>query len=198
MSVPAPDRTQLRREIRAVRRAMSARERASRSQALVKNLSRSHLLWSAQRIVCFWPNDGEVDLRSLFTALWRCNKQVLLPVIDGVSLWFAPYTATCKLRENQFGIPEPVFKRDQACSTVAIDLVLMPLVAFDQQGNRLGMGGGYYDRTFAYLRHRKRLLRPHLIGTAYSFQEQECLPLRAWDVPLNGIVTDKAYIVASR
>jgi 5-formyltetrahydrofolate cyclo-ligase len=193
MLSPAPpfDVKKLRREIRAARRALTPRERARRSAALVAQLSRDPVLWSAQRIACFWPNDGEVDLSALFDRLWRRGKQVLLPVIDGRALWFAPYTPTTRLRANRFGIPEPACKRNQACALLAIDLVLMPLVAFDGHGHRLGMGGGYYDRTFASIKKRTHLHRPRVLGTAFTFQQRAQLPVQPWDIPLHGAVTEQ-------
>jgi 5-formyltetrahydrofolate cyclo-ligase len=192
-AVQHPELDLLRREIRHARRALTPKARAHCSHKIIANLSSCHLLWSAQNIACFWPNDGEVDLTDLFEELWHRGKQVLLPVIDGQALWFAPYEPGTRLVSNQFGIPEPALKRQQACPKLAIDLVLMPLVAFDSHGHRLGMGGGFYDRTFAYLRHRKRLLRPRLIGAAFTFQQREQLPANAWDIPLNGVVTEDGY-----
>ena len=188
---PAVDARKLRREIRAARRALTPQERAQRSAALVTHLACNPVLWSARRVACFWPNDGEADLGTLFKILWRRGKQVLLPVIDGPALWFAPYKPTTPVLANRFGIPEPAIKRDRACALLAIDLVLMPLVAFDEQGQRLGMGGGYYDRTFACLRHRKHLRGPRLLGAAFALQRRQRLPTQPWDIPLHGAVTEE-------
>ena len=170
---------------------MPEHERTLRSRALVSHLARNPILWRARRVACFWPNDGEVDLSTLFELLWRRGKQVLLPVIDGHALWFARYTPATTLVANRFGIPEPAAKRNKAQPLLAVDLVLMPLVAFDQQGHRLGMGGGYYDRTFAYLRHRKHRHSPRLLGTAFALQRRASLPTQAWDIPLHGAVTEE-------
>ena len=189
---PNPDARTLRREIRAARRALTPNERAKLSRALVTRLSRDRILWSAKRVACFWPNDGEIDLSTLFEHLWQRGTQVLLPVIDGPALWFTAYTPTTRLLANRFGIPEPAVKRDKACALLAIDLVLMPLVAFDGHGQRLGMGGGYYDRTFATLRHRKHVRGPRLLGTAFSFQYRPRLPTNPWDIPLHGAVTENS------
>ena len=190
-TAPCLDAKKLRREIRTARRALAPRERARRSATLVRHLLRDPVLWSARRVACFWPNDGEVDLSSLFEGLWQRRKQVLLPVIDGPALWFAPYTPATRMRANRFGILEPASTRDLACALYAIDLVLMPLVAFDAHGHRLGMGGGYYDRTFASLGQRKHLRRPRLLGAAFAFQQRAQLSAQAWDVPLHGAVTEQ-------
>jgi 5-formyltetrahydrofolate cyclo-ligase len=182
---------QLRRELRTARRSLSPSLRARHSQALVRHLRRSSLLWPAHRIACFWPNDGEIDLRSLFESLWRRDIQVLLPVIDGQRLWFAPYTTSTPMRSNRFGIPEPALQRRDACPLLTIDVILMPLVAFDDLGNRVGMGGGYYDRTFANLRRCERLRGPLLIGTAFAFQRREQLCANTWDIPMHGVATEQ-------
>jgi 5-formyltetrahydrofolate cyclo-ligase len=79
-----------------------------------------------------------------------------------------------------------------------LDVILMPLVAFDGQGNRLGMGAGYYDRTLAFLRHRRHWRKPRIIGLAYEFQRMPALPAEPWDVPLDGIITEAGFYKISR
>lgn len=188
----SPDNVaQLRRELRTARRSLSPTVRARHSQALVGYLLRSSLFCSVHSVACFWPNDGEVDLRCLFDSLWQRDIQVLLPVIDRQRLWFAPYTVSTPMRDNRFGIAEPSLQPSDACPLLAIDLILVPLVAFDDLGNRVGMGGGYYDRTFAGLRHREGHGGPLLIGTAFAFQRREQLCANTWDVPMHGVVTEE-------
>lgn len=122
------------------------------------------------------------------------NKQCYLPVLDPLGsnrLWFAPLFPGASLRPNRFGIPEPNVAARHLVSARHLDLLLLPLVAFDHLGNRLGMGGGFYDRSLAYIKHRHQWRRPHLYGVAHQFQ---CVPLlqqASWDIPLNGIVTDQ-------
>lgn len=194
MNPPAPlDRTAIRREVRAQRRSLSERERSIRSHALCLNLARSGLLARARRIACFWPNDGEVDLAPLFARLWQTGTRIFLPVLAGPRLWFAPFHPHTRLADNRFGIPEPVASRRQACPLLALDIVLMPLVAYDGRGNRLGMGGGYYDRTFAWRAHRTHLRRPLLVGAAFAFQRRERLEARPWDVALDAAITDRGF-----
>jgi 5-formyltetrahydrofolate cyclo-ligase len=104
---------------------------------------------------------------------------------------FAPMPADERMLKNRFGIAEP---RHGACAhTRILDIVLVPLVGFDDAGNRLGMGGGYYDRRFSYLRTRSSFLRPRLIGVAYELQHVDELPKDEWDVSLWAIVTDKKF-----
>jgi 5-formyltetrahydrofolate cyclo-ligase len=163
------------------------------SHRLCVNLARSGLLLRASRVAAFWPNDGEVDLSGLFPRLWHAGTDLYLPVIAGPRLWFAPFAAETALRDNRFGIPEPRGRRRSRIPAWALDVVLMPLVAFDHAGNRIGMGGGYYDRTFAYLRHRRRMRRPLLVGTAFGLQHRPQLDVRPWDVPLDAVVTEQGF-----
>jgi 5-formyltetrahydrofolate cyclo-ligase len=96
------------------------------------------------------------------------------------------------LIKNHYGILEPDPKNSKICSPENLDLVLVPLLAFDNQHNRLGMGGGYYDKTFAFLKNSKNLetkipSKPYLLGLAYSFQYQTKLPLESWDIPIDDV-----------
>lgn len=194
MNASAPiDRAVIRRQIRAQRRTLNDRDRSLRSHALCLHLARSGLLARTRRVACFWPNDGEVDLSALFPRLWQYGARVYLPVVAGARLWFAPFHPHTRLADNRFGIPEPVASRRHACPLLALDLVLMPLVAFDARGNRLGMGGGYYDRTFASRAHRTHLRRPLLIGAAFAFQRIDHIEARPWDVVLDAAITDQGF-----
>ena len=133
-----------------------------------------------------------MDLSRLFPRLWQTGRSLYLPVIAGARLWFSPFAPDTAMADNRFGIPEPRARR-RAMPAWALDLVLMPLVAFDDAGNRIGMGGGFYDRTFAYLNHRRHLRRPVLVGAAFSFQHRPRLDARPWDVPLDAVVTDRGF-----
>ena len=179
--------------MRATRRALAADERVRRSHDLCRHVDRSLLRRRARRIACFWPNDGEVDLSPLFARLWQRGATVALPVIAGDTLWFAPFRPDTRVADNRFGIPEPAVRRSRALPLLALDLVLVPLVAFDATGNRIGMGGGFYDRTFAHLRRRRCLRRPRLVGVGFDFQRVTRLPAEPWDVPLDAAVTERGY-----
>ncbi len=96
--------------------------------------------------------------------------------------------------KNIYGIREPKLIPANRRAAWALDLVLLPLVAFDALGNRMGMGGGYYDRTFSFKSLRKGMTGPNLIGLAHEIQRVEKLPIESWDIPLTSIVTDsKSY-----
>jgi 5-formyltetrahydrofolate cyclo-ligase len=98
-----------------------------------------------------------------------------------------------RLRPNRFGIAEPVFRPARQRPIWILDLVLMPLVGFDEHGGRLGMGGGFYDRSLAYRGRRKKGHKPTLLGLAHECQKVDCLPLEAWDVSLQATVTDRGW-----
>lgn len=145
------------------------------------------------RIGVYLPNDGEMDPRPLLRRAWSMGKRCYLPVLDTLGsnrLWFVPYHAGDALRINRYDILEPVRPARDRVRAGALDLILAPLVAFDRQGHRLGMGGGYYDRSLAFLRHRRYWRRPRLYGLAFEFQRVERLSAAAWDVALDGCFSD--------
>lgn len=152
----------------------------------------------ARRFAAYLSNDGEPDLGLLLYRAAAMGKRAYLPALHGNSLWFLPMTSDLPMVENRFGIPEPGCHPGDRLKPYALDLVLVPLVAFDAAGSRLGMGGGYYDRSFAYLKHRSRWQRPRLIGVAFEFQRAETIPLRPWDVRLDGISTECGLHQAKR
>lgn len=188
------DRKSLRFSLRDKRRALSPQQQRDMSLELSEQLAAHRLFHLAQRIAFYLPNDGEIDLGYLLDYAWQQNKQCYLPVLgprNGRRMWFLPYRPDTLLIPNRFGIPEPAHsRRDRLFSPMSLDLVLMPLVAFDRDGNRVGMGGGFYDRTFGFRRYRRHWQRPWLLGTAYAFQQVKQIDHAAWDVPLDGVVTE--------
>lgn len=144
----------------------------------------------ARRFAAFLSNDGEPDLGLILYRSALMRKRAYLPALHGKSLWFLPLSSNTPMVRNRFGIAEPSCHPDQRLKPFALDLVLLPLVAFDASGTRLGMGGGYYDRCFAYLNQRSRWRRPRLIGVAFEFQRAEEIPTRPWDVRLDGVITE--------
>ena len=191
-----PSRPDQRRQLRARRRALSERERLQRSAALCRQLAGQNLFRSASRVAAYLPQDGEVETRALVELCWSTGKQVYLPVLVPFlhnRLWFARYRPDTRLVRNRFGIAEPEIVHRHRIETHALDLVLAPLVGFDRHGNRLGMGGGFYDRSFAFLLNRKHWCKPQLVGLAYEFQQLPSLPAQPWDVPLTAVATEAAW-----
>ena len=175
------------------RRARSPYGRQRRNAAVCRHIRSSRPFRKAKSVALFLPNDGEIDLTPLIDTAWRPGKRCLLPILDRLierRLFFAPYGPGTPLKSNRYGIPEPDTHPYRVVRPLAIDLILVPLVAFDRHGNRVGMGGGYYDRTLSFLRHRKRWRRPTLMGVAFAFQQTESIEARPWDIPLPFVATD--------
>ena len=185
------DRRTLRVEMRRRRRALTRTEREHKANALARQLGRSLRLRRARRVSCYLAHDAEMDLGPTMKFLQSQGRRVLLPVLHGEKLWFLPYDSDTPLAPNRFGIGEPDVPAQTRCRARDLDVVLMPLVAFDTAGNRLGMGGGFYDRTFSYLHSRTTWRKPLLIGIAYEFQRLPSIPPQPWDVPLHGVATEE-------
>jgi len=189
------ERKQIRQQMREQRRAQSAAQSRDMGWQASRQLQQSRIFRNSQHIALYLANDGEIDPWYIIEAVWRSGKQCYLPVLGlrpGNRLWFIPYKPDTKLINNRFGIPEPAHPRQQrSLKPQSLDLILMPLVAFDRQGNRLGMGGGFYDRSLAFLQHRHSWRKPRLVGLAYEFQQVDQLPYQSWDVPLDAIVTEQ-------
>ena len=162
---------------------------------LIAHLVATRLYRVSRRIAVYLPNDGEIDPVPLMARIWKTNKTCYLPILSRLRhdrLWFAPFTQDTPLAANRFGILEPVVPARTWVRAQALDLILMPLVGFDTHGNRLGMGGGFYDKSLAYLRHRLLWRKPHLIGLAHDFQRVKKIDACAWDVPLQAVATDQS------
>ncbi|MGH8370567.1 MAG: 5-formyltetrahydrofolate cyclo-ligase, partial [Gammaproteobacteria bacterium] len=148
----------------------------------------------ARHLAVYMATDGEMDPQPLVARARAAGKQLYLPVLAAAAaggLEFAAWQPETPLYPNRFKIPEPRPDPDTLCATTGLDLVLTPLVAFDAQGHRLGMGGGYYDRSFAFLKTGVR--KPLLIGLAYEFQRLPALNAEPWDVPLAGVATECGF-----
>ena len=184
-------RASIRRHMRRQRRALTAGERRRSAARLARRLRRHEWAGRAHRIGLYLAGNGELNPLPAFQQSRMQHKQLYLPVLDPLRtgmLRFVPWNAQTRLIRNRFGIPEPSLRQHTGVATWTLDLILMPLVAFDDHGNRLGMGGGFYDRTLeAIWRHP---VRPRLVGVAHRFQRVERLPAASWDVPLDTVITD--------
>ncbi|MDF2939926.1 MAG: 5-formyltetrahydrofolate cyclo-ligase [Gammaproteobacteria bacterium] len=144
-----------------------------------------------QHIAVYLSHDNEMDLSPLIQELWAQGKKVYLPLLHSErenELCFTLYTPSTLLKPNKYGILEPEYIASQLIEISKLEAVLMPLIAFDRQGHRLGTGGGYYDRTFSPAKITKA---PLLIGCAYQFQFCDMLPAEAHDVPMDSVVTEQ-------
>ena len=191
-------RQQLRSHIRALRRSLSAEQQHQASLDLVQQLLPRPEVQQAQHIALYLTNDGELDTTPLIRSLWQQGKSLYLPLLHPVVagyLVFQLYTPDTVLTPNQFGIGEPELNCSLLRPVSQLDLMFTPLVAFDSQGQRLGMGGGFYDRTLSQLDSTVR--KPQLIGLAHDCQHVEAVPVEAWDIPLPAICTPSRFCTFS-
>jgi len=199
MNFPVPSsRTTLRKQLRTVRRALSRSQQRRASEQLTRLVSSHPVFLRSQHIALYMAEDGEIDVQLLIRIAEHMGKRCYLPVLHPLGhkqLWFARYKTGDHLRKNYFDLAEPTIDKTRL-KPWALDLVLMPLVGFDRSGNRLGMGGGFYDRAFAFLNHtpHNKPRAPVLMGVAHQCQEITGLTREAWDVAFNYVATDKEMI----
>lgn len=187
------ERAALRSAGRALRRDLDPAQRQRAQQAAARHFRRLLQLRPALRVAGYLAAPGEFDPALLLAAALRRGARLHVPRLSRVhpaGMGFAPLAPP--LRRNRFGLLEPA-----AQPTVSLqfcNLVLVPLVAFDARGYRLGMGGGFYDRALAFRHRRRRWRGPLLIGVAFGAQQVERIPAAPWDVRLDAILTDNGWI----
>jgi len=182
------ERSQLRKTIRQRRNALSDTKQVEAGLALTESLSSHKKIQQASRIAIYLSNDGELSTDSFIAWCWQNNKEVYLPVVHPFSsgnLLFLRYQAETQLISNRYGILEPKLDVTKVSPLAELDVICTPLVAFDTSGARLGMGGGFYDRSLAHWQQTK--LYP--LGLAHDCQLVESVPMESWDVPLPEIIT---------
>lgn len=187
-------RQKIRTEYRNKRQALSAQQQSTAANKLLTTCLSSTTLAQAKSIACYIANDGEIDPIKIIDYCWQQGRCVLLPVLHPFSkghLLFVEYHPNSATRKNVYGIGEPIVTSTNIHTLDTIELILTPLVAFDKKGNRLGMGGGYYDRTLAPI--RRDTLSTQLIGLAHTCQQTDSLLTDRWDIPLNGIATPDEF-----
>ncbi|MDG9926425.1 MULTISPECIES: 5-formyltetrahydrofolate cyclo-ligase [unclassified Pseudomonas] len=186
-------RAALRRQLRQARRNLPPLQQRRAARGLYRQLAQHPLFRRARHIALYLPNDGEIDPRPLLRAAQRRGKATYLPVLGPwprTHMHFQRVQPGEALVRNRFRIEEPAIRRARQRKAWALDLILLPLVGFDAYGGRLGMGGGFYDRSLAYLQRRKKWHKPTLLGVAHECQRVDRLALASWDVRLGAVVTD--------
>ncbi|AFN79681.1 5-formyltetrahydrofolate cyclo-ligase [Stutzerimonas nitrititolerans] len=189
-------RPALRRQLRQMRRGLSASQQRLAAQKLRRQLAHHPLFRRARHIAFYLPNDGEIDPRPLLRAAQKMGKATYLPLLKSwprTRMVFQRIEPGERLRPNRFGIDEPRVSPARQRPVWALDLILMPLVGFDEHGGRLGMGGGFYDRSLAYRSMRKKSHKPTLLGLAHECQKVDRLTLASWDVTLHATVTEENW-----
>ena len=192
-----PDRAQLRRDLRSRRRALPAVQRIAAADALANQLLALPFLPDSGHVAGYWAMDGEIALNSWQVRLPRSLVYCLPVLHTDNSLRFAPWRPGEALVSNRFGIPEPDVDPAEALPAQALSLVVMPLVGFDARGHRLGMRGGWYDRSFAFLKERRRdrSAPPWLVGVGFAIQQTPVLEAADWDVTPDAICTEQTTLL---
>jgi len=184
-------RDALRKKIRQSRRALNAeqlKKAASLLQPKVLNaLAEIHTKHPLKRVAGYIAFQGEIDVSPALDSLRAKGIQTYVPMLNGETLQFAPWSADTPRTQNRFGIIEPCVPKSQWVDADDLDAVLVPLVAFDKHGNRLGMGGGFYDKTFSS--RQTTTPPPWLIGVAHSIQRVDKVFEENWDVKLDQIIS---------
>lgn len=182
-------RNAMRNDARAARAALSLQEREKASDKIVDTVVRSSWFRRSGLIACYLPMPEEVDTWPLIDRAWRMKKRVFAPIIEKkFTMQFRELNPESTLVLNQYGLPEP--EDGEMIAPRVLDVVITPVVAFDDNCNRLGMGGGYFDRTFSFLKHRKFLFHPKLIGLAFSCQRVEKIAPNPWDIRIFSVIDE--------
>lgn len=183
------NKKQLRLQCRQARNSLTAEQQIQHAQVVKQSLMNLSIFHSSDLLIgVTLAFDGEVDLMPSMQAL-KDQHQLYLPRLKpDTTLDFLPWQEQVEMQANVLGIPEPM--GEQVIGIADLDVVLMPLVGVDKQGNRLGMGAGYYDKSLAQASQR-----PYLIGVAHQCQQVESLPVDDWDIPLDALVTEQGLTV---
>ncbi|MBS4431103.1 5-formyltetrahydrofolate cyclo-ligase [Pectobacterium punjabense] len=193
-SSTAASRQQIRQAVRQRRRLLTPEQQARFAQQVCECVVAHPKVIQADSVAVFLSFDGELDTIPLIQQLWQQGKRVYLPVLHPFRaghLLFLRYAPDTELVRNRLKIMEPRLDVRQVLPLPQLDILLTPLVAFDHQGQRLGMGGGFYDRTLQYRRHTDS--GPYPMGLAHDCQQVDELPVESWDIPLPEIITPSRH-----
>jgi len=185
----------VRNRFRDNRKAFNAQQRLEAAETLAQHLLALPFASIEGYVGGYWASNGEIALHR-----WQMQlppKQIYcLPVLhEDKTLRFAPWQPGQPLRTNRYGIPEPDIDPSRALLPHALALVAVPLTAFTQEGYRLGMGGGWYDRSFAF--RQQRPAPSWLVGVGFSVQQARRLLPEPWDVHMDAICTEQATFLCS-
>lgn len=186
----------LRRQARAARRELSETERVAATHALCARLEALSVFATARHIGCYAAVASELSLQTAIEQALLRGQQIYLPHVEHTApdMRFAHWSGQHKrLLTNRFGVPEPLVDAAELLPAQTLDVILLPLLAFDRAGGRLGSGAGYYDRALAFRLESRA--PPLLIGIGFACQEVAEIPLAEWDVPLDLVVTERELIV---
>ncbi|ADV33657.1 5-formyltetrahydrofolate cyclo-ligase [Candidatus Blochmanniella vafra str. BVAF] len=191
------NKKKIRKYIRSLRQSLTFSEQYVAAQLITNKIINLHYVDQAKNIAIFISTDGEVSTNLLIKTLLLMNKSIYLPILPNIYtqsiqyLSFVKYTLSTPLVRNRFNIYEPKYNNNNIhiIPMELLDILFIPLVAFDQNKNRLGMGGGFYDKTLQHW--EKKIKNCICIGLAYNFQKipNHLLPIEQWDIKLSNIIT---------
>ena len=189
----------LRKELKQRRRQLSESERIVAANTAIQHVIRHPRYRSAQRIAAFVGSQGEIDPLPLLDHAVALKKHCYLPVLHPFlhgRLWFCRWQPGEPMQINRFGILEPLPHWRKTTPARNLNLIIVPLLGFDKQCHRLGMGGGFYDRTLAFVKRIRHSRRPFLLGFAHANQEVPLLVQKSWDIPLDAVATNEGIYAA--
>lgn len=180
---------EIRRHGRSARATMATPTREIANRIIAEKVMSKPWFRVAGNIACYLSTEDEVDTWQLIARAWQMKKRIFAPIVKkNRQMEFRRISAESQLEVSQFGLYEPPV--GESIPVRKLDIVLTPLVAFDGERHRIGMGGGYFDRTFSFLQHRESYFHPKLIGLAFACQKVEEIPANPWDIRLFDILTE--------
>lgn len=189
---------ELRKLLRSRRRSLTALQQKLATKNLYKQVVNTPIFRRSKSIGFYLANDGEINPHLLMKIAKHYKKQIFLPVLKKwpkFAMTLQQISTNTRWTLNQYNIKQPVYNKRQEAHPLKLDLILMPLVGFDNQGGRLGMGAGFYDRYFAYQQRLKQWHKPYLIGLAHECQKVDKLCLNKWDIKVSAVVTDRNWYI---
>lgn len=181
---------QLRQHVITARQALTAPQCLAAATKISTQLFNLAIFQKSEKIACYLSFKNEVNTRNIVEKIWQLEKSCYLPIItQDKNLRYAPYRQTTLLKKNKYSLLEPKFG-NHLIEASSLDLIITPLVAFDESGTRIGWGHGHYDRCFHFLQNKVRPDKPYLLGIAYELQKQNHLTRESWDIPLDAIITE--------
>jgi len=186
------DKIKIRSSLREQRQTLSLTTIKFSAEKVAAQVTELPEFQGSHHIGIYLSNEGELDTEPLVTLAHQSNKQIYLPITPkskGEPLSFYHYTPGDELIPNKYGIYEPNISLQKPIMTNILDIVFLPLVAFDKKCNRIGRGAGHYDSTFAFSKNHA-LKKTILVGLAYEFQKIPEITPSDWDVPLDYVITE--------
>ena len=187
------NQSQIRTNIRQQRESLSHEEQLHLSHQIFEHIFCSDMFQKANSMAFYMAHRGEVKTQSLIDKCLNLNKKCYLPNLHPTKrqqLLFMPYHADAIMQQNKYRIEEVALDDEKVLMPWLLDCVFMPLVAFDDAKHRIGMGAGFYDRTFCFKKNNPSA-KPILVGLAYEFQRVSKIDNQIWDIPVDLIVTEK-------